>query len=56
MCNHEPARAAALFVHSVIHLTYNRVPHRLGAITLANVALVLLSVSAALHLIAATSS
>jgi len=40
-------------VHSVIHLTYNRVLHRLAAFSAANVALVVLWVSAGLHLAAA---
>ena len=40
-------------VHSLIHLTYNRVLHRLAAFSVANVALVALWVSAGLHLAAA---
>jgi len=39
--------------HSLIHLTYNHVLHRLAAFSAANVALVLLWVSAGLHLAAA---
>jgi hypothetical protein len=38
--------------HSLIHLTYNRVVHRLAAFSAANVALVVLWVGAALHLVA----
>ena len=38
-------------VHSAIHLTYNRVLHRLAAFTAANVALVFLWVIAAAHVI-----
>ena len=37
-------------VHSLIHLTYNRVMHRLTAFSLSNVALVLLWVIAGSHL------
>ncbi len=40
-------------VHSVIHLTYNRVLHRLAAFSAANAALVVLWVIAAMHLAAA---
>ena len=40
-------------VHSAIHLTYNRVLHRLAAFTAANVSLVLLWAIAAAHLFAA---
>ncbi len=40
--------------HSAIHLTYNRVLHRLAAFTAANTALVILWVIAGLHLAAAT--
>jgi len=40
-------------VHSIIHLTYNRVLHRLAAFTAANVSLVLLWAIAAAHLFAA---
>jgi hypothetical protein len=39
--------------HSLIHLTYNRVVHRLAAFTAANVALAVLWVTAGLHLTAA---
>ena len=39
-------------VHSAIHLTYNRVLHRLAAFTAANVALVFLWVIAAAHVVA----
>ena len=39
-------------VHSAIHLTYNRVVHRLAAFTAANVALVFLWVIAAAHVVA----
>jgi hypothetical protein len=41
-------------VHSLIHLTYNHVLHRLTAFTLCNVALVMLWVLAAGHLVAAS--
>ena len=41
-------------VHSLIHLTYNRVVHRLAAFTLSNVALVALWIVAALHVAAAS--
>jgi hypothetical protein len=41
-------------VHSLIHLTYNKVLHRLAAFTLANTALVLLWVLASAHLFAAS--
>ena len=40
-------------VHSVIHLSYNRVVHRLAAFTASNVALVMLWVTAGAHLAAA---
>jgi hypothetical protein len=36
-------------VHSLIHLTYNRVVHRLAAFAISNVALVLLWMLAAIH-------
>ena len=36
-------------VHSLIHLTYNHVLHRLSAFTLSNVALVWLRVMAGVH-------
>jgi hypothetical protein len=39
--------------HSLIHLSYNRVIHRLAAFTASNVALVVLWVTAGLHLAAA---
>jgi len=39
--------------HSLIHLTYNRVVHRLAAFTASNLALVVLWVVAGLHLAAA---
>ena len=45
------AFVALRVVHSVIHLTYNRVVHRLAAFTAANVALVFLWVIAAAHVI-----
>ena len=38
--------------HSLIHLTYNRVVHRLAAFTASNVALVVLWMTAGLHLAA----
>jgi hypothetical protein len=38
-------------VHSLIHLTYNRVIHRLGAFALSNAALIALWVVAAMHII-----
>ena len=41
------------FVHSVIHLSYNRVVHRLAAFTASNIALVTLWVTAGVHLAAA---
>ena len=41
-------------IHSLIHLTYNRVVHRLAAFTLSNVALVVLWVVAGVHLAAAS--
>lgn len=47
------AFVALRIVHSLIHLTYNRVLHRLAAFSAANVALVGLWVSAGLHLAAA---
>ena len=40
-------------VHSLIHLSYNRVVHRLAAFTASNVALVGLWLAAGLHLAAA---
>ena len=40
-------------VHSLIHLSYNRVVHRLAAFTASNVALVMLWVAACVHLAAA---
>jgi len=46
------AFVAFRIVHSVIHLTYNRVLHRLAAFSAANVALVFLWVIAAAHLVA----
>jgi hypothetical protein len=42
-------------VHSMIHLTYNHVIHRLAAFTLSNFALVFLWLSAATHLAASAS-
>ena len=48
------AFVALRVVHSVIHLTYNHVLHRLAAFTLANVALVLLWCLAFAHLAAAS--
>ena len=39
--------------HSLIHLTYNRVVHRLAAFTAANVAIVMLWVTAGVHVAAA---
>lgn len=47
------AFVALRVVHSVIHLTYNRVLHRLAAFSAANVALAVLWVLAAMHLAAA---
>ena len=47
------AFVAFRIVHSVIHLTYNRVLHRLAAFTAANFALAFLWVIAAAHLVAA---
>jgi len=41
---------ALRIVHSLIHLTYNHVLHRLAAFTLSNVALVMLWVLAGVHL------
>ncbi len=49
------AFVALRVVHSLIHLSYNRVMHRLTAFTLANIALVSLWVFAGLHLAAAAS-
>jgi hypothetical protein len=46
------AYVALRIVHSAIHLSYNHVLHRLTAFTLSNVALVLLWLSAGLHLAA----
>ena len=40
--------------HSLIHLTYNRVVHRLAAFTLSNVALVVLWIVAGVHVAAAS--
>jgi hypothetical protein len=40
-------------VHSLVHLTYNRVIHRLAVFTASNVVLVLLWLKAASHLLAA---
>jgi len=40
-------------VHSLIHLSYNQVVHRLAAFTASNVALVMLWVAAGVHLVAA---
>jgi hypothetical protein len=40
-------------VHSLIHLSYNRVVHRLAAFTASNVALAVLWVAACVHLAAA---
>ena len=40
-------------VHSLIHLSYNQVVHRLAAFTASNVALVMLWVAACVHLVAA---
>ena len=47
------AFVALRIVHSLIHLTYNRVVHRLAAFTAANVALVMLWVTAGVHVAAA---
>ena len=47
------AFVALRIVHSLIHLSYNRVLHRLAAFTASNVALVMLWVTAGLHLAAA---
>jgi len=44
------AYVALRIVHSLIHLTYNQVLHRLGAFTLSIFALVILWVLAGLHL------
>ena len=43
------AYVALRVVHSIIHLSYNHVLHRLGAFTLSNVALVSLWVIAGIH-------
>jgi hypothetical protein len=48
------AFVALRVVHSLVHLTYNHVLHRLTAFTLANVALALLWVLAGAHLVAAS--
>jgi hypothetical protein len=48
------AFVALRIVHSLVHLTYNHVLHRLAAFTLANVALALLRILAAAHLVAAS--
>ena len=45
------AYVALRVVHSLIHLSYNRVLHRLAAFALSNVALVTLWVLAAVHLL-----
>ena len=42
-------------VHSLIHLTYNRVLHRLFAFTLSNIALVSLWVIAGVHVASSAS-
>jgi hypothetical protein len=47
------AYVALRVVHSAIHLSYNRVIHRLAAFALGNVVLVLLWLAAAAHLAAA---
>ena len=47
------AFVALRVVHSLIHLSYNRVLHRLAAFTASNVALVMLWVTAGFHLAAA---
>ena len=47
------AFVALRIVHSLIHLTYNRVVHRLAAFTASNVALVMLWVAAGSHVAAA---
>jgi hypothetical protein len=47
------AFVALRVVHSLIHLTYNRVVHRLTAFTASNVALVMLWVPAGFHVAAA---
>jgi len=44
------AYVALRIVHSLIHLTYNQVLHRLAAFTLSNGALVVLWVLAGVHL------
>jgi hypothetical protein len=44
------AYVALRIAHSLIHLTYNQVLHRLAAFTLSNVALVVLWVLAGVHL------
>ena len=45
------AYVALRVVHSLVHLTYNRVLHRLFAFTLSNVALVSLWIMAATHVL-----
>ena len=47
------AFVALRIVHSLVHLTYNRVVHRLAAFTASNVALVVLWMTAGFHLVAA---
>ena len=47
------AFVALRIVHSLVHLTYNGVVHRLAAFTAANVALAVLWVTAGFHLAAA---
>jgi hypothetical protein len=47
------AFVALRIAHSLIHLSYNRVVHRLAAFSASNVVLVVLWVSAGLHLAAA---
>ncbi len=48
------AFVALRVVHSVIHLSYNRVGHRLAAFTAANLALVLPWSIAGVHLVSPT--
>jgi hypothetical protein len=45
------AYVALRIVHSLIHLTYNHVLHRLSAFTLSNIALVSLWVLAGTHVV-----
>lgn len=47
---------ASRIVHSLIHLTYNRVVHRLTAFAVGNVILVVLWIGAAMHLASVNSA